>query len=116
MTPLGVMRAVAAYKGAREALRRMPARLKAGAGHLVVYAPDLVCREARRRLLPVEKVHDEGSRYEWQAVIKHQLPAVVHDAAGELVRRYEVLREARGSKRTYKDEAVLLGVWREILG
>ncbi|MDV5146319.1 hypothetical protein R1T08_19465 [Streptomyces sp. SBC-4] len=116
MSPLGVMRAVEAYKGAHEALRSMPARLKTGAGHLIAYAPELVCREACRTLLPVGSLHDERSRYDWQAVIRHQLPAVVRHAAGELVRRYEGVREARGSKRNYKDEAVLLDVWREILG
>ncbi|MER6099422.1 hypothetical protein ABT154_26935 [Streptomyces sp. NPDC001728] len=116
MSPLGVVRAVEAYRAAHGALREMPARQKAGAGHLSVYAPDLVCRVACRRLLPVGILHDEQrSRYDWQAVIRHQLPAVVRQVAEELVRRYEAVRRVRGSRRHYKDEAVLLDVWREIL-
>ncbi|MFB7409662.1 hypothetical protein ACFCZ2_21015 [Streptomyces sp. NPDC056202] len=115
MSPLGIMRAVAAYREAGRVLTGMPGRLKSGAGHLVTYAPDLICRVACRRVLPLERLHDERSRYEWQAVIRHQLPATVQEVAGELVQRYAEVRRGRGSKRTYKEEAVLLDIWREIL-
>ncbi|WP_395361060.1 hypothetical protein ACHGLA_15150 [Streptomyces sp. YH02] len=117
MSPLGVVRAVEAYDSARAALRNLPGRLKKGAGHLIDYAPDLICWKACRRLLPLEDLHVEaGSRHDWGGMIEDQLPAVTARTAEDLVRRYEAVHRARGDGPHYKGEAELLDVWREVLG
>ncbi|MEW1697868.1 MULTISPECIES: hypothetical protein [unclassified Streptomyces] len=117
MSPLGVVRAVEAYDSARGALRRLPGHQKKGPGHLIEYAPDLICWEACRRLLPLADLHVEaGTRHDWDGMIQQELPVVTERTAGELVRRYEDVHQARGGGRIYKGEVELLDVWREILG
>ncbi|MEU9296829.1 hypothetical protein [Streptomyces sp. NPDC048266] len=117
MSPLGVVRAVTAYTGARQALAGLWPRPK-GTQYLVRYAPDLVCRVACRRLLPVAELHEEGrTAYDWDGQIRASLPGVVRATAEALVARYQDVRRARGSERAnYVDEAGRLDVWREILG
>ncbi|MFE7580911.1 hypothetical protein ACFU5Y_05005 [Streptomyces gardneri] len=114
MSPLGVVRAVKAYEAARAALRRLPARYREGAGHVLVYAPDLVCREACRGLLPAAELHDERSRFDWHGVIERGLPVAVEHTAVDLVRRYQAVHADLGGKQ-YKGEAGRLDVWRAIL-
>ncbi|MBD0710793.1 MULTISPECIES: hypothetical protein [unclassified Streptomyces] len=116
MSPLGVVRAVEAYAGAREALRKLPGWMRRGAGLLIDYAPDLIAGRACRGLLPFEELHVEaGSRHDWRELIEDRLPGVIERTAKELIGRYEVVHRARGGKRTYKDEAGLIDVWRDIL-
>ncbi|MFF9430346.1 hypothetical protein [Streptomyces sp. NPDC014746] len=115
MSPLGVVRAVKAHRTARAALGRLPAKYGHGPGHLLAYAPDLVAREACRRLLPVADLHDERTRFDWHGVIERHLPREVERTAVELVRRYAVVHEALGGKPRYAGEADRLDVWRAIL-
>ncbi|MFI8767896.1 hypothetical protein ACIGN6_23705 [Streptomyces sp. NPDC053792] len=115
MSPLGVVRSVKAYEAARAALRRLPARYRLGAGHLIGYAPDLVAREACRRLLPVAGLHDERSRFDWHGVIERRLPIEVERTAVDLVRRYAVVHEELGGKQRYTGEVDRLDVWQAIL-
>ena len=114
MSPLGVVRAVKAYEAARAALRRLPARYKEGAGHVLVYASDLVCREACRQLLPLAELHDERSRFDWHGVIERRLAVAVERTAVDLVRRYKAVHADLGGKH-YKGEAERLDVWEAIL-
>ncbi|WP_309051770.1 hypothetical protein [Streptomyces sp.] len=114
MSPLGVVRAVDAYEAAQAALRRLPARARERAGHLISYAPDLVAREACRKTLPVAGLHDEQSRFDWQGRIERDLPAEVERTAADLVRRYEAVHARLGGKH-YKGEVERLDVWRAIL-
>ncbi|MEU8760836.1 hypothetical protein [Streptomyces sp. NPDC048659] len=116
MRPLGVLRAVQARKKAREALSALPGRLKGGAGHLIEYAPELICWAACREVLPLERLHEERSAYfDWDGDIRDRLPAAVERTAERLVGNYRGLRAARGAKGYFKGEASLLSVWLDVL-
>lgn len=115
LSPLGVVRAVEAWGRALGALRAMPGRLKSGAGHLIRYAPELICWAACREVLPLDRLHEESSVFDWDGVIRDRLPAHTQRTAERLVRQYEGVREARGSTGTYVDEAPQLDVWLDVL-
>ncbi|GLX20698.1 hypothetical protein [Streptomyces lavendulae] len=109
VTPLGVVRAVDAWNQARETLIALPARLKQGHGHLIRYAPALICWLACRRL-PLFSLH-EGD-YHWDEAISLRLPAATEAAAELLVSRYRALRPG---SRQFKPEAPTMGLWLELL-
>lgn len=115
MSPLGVLRAVEAWQRARDVLHALPGRYKAGAGHLLRYAPDLVCWAACREVFPLDELHAGRTGFDWNGAIRDRLPAVTGRTAERLVRRYEEVRTARGSKGDYKSEAPLLSVWLDVL-
>ncbi|WP_329421283.1 hypothetical protein [Streptomyces sp. NBC_01268] len=115
LSPVGVLRAVEAWRTARDALSGLPGKLKGGAGHLIPYAPDLICWAACREVLPLGRLHAARSAFDWHGVIRDQLPAVTRRTAERLVRRYGEVRAARGSRGDYKHEAPLLDVWLDVL-
>ncbi|WP_369357499.1 hypothetical protein [Streptomyces sp. cg2] len=115
MTPVGVMRAVEAWKSAHSALAAMPRRSRQGYGHLIEYAPELICWKACRSLprpLPLHSLHDSKTTFPWERVIERDLPAGTVRTAASLVARYEEVRPKRS--RPYKSEAPELALWREI--
>ncbi|MEU3074249.1 hypothetical protein [Streptomyces laurentii] len=113
--PLGVKRAVEAWERARKALDDMPASKKTGLGHLIKYAPDLICWSACRAVLPPEQLHRAKSKFDWHRAIHDQLPAATQRVAGELVQRYGDVRNARGGKGTYVQQLDQYDVWLDIL-
>ncbi|MGW2018146.1 hypothetical protein [Streptomyces sp. NPDC001927] len=115
LSPLGVLRAVEAWSGAREVLDAMPGRRKEGPGHLIPYAPDLICWAACQEIFPPAELHDEKSAFEWNATIRDLLPAVTARKADDFVRRYGALRKARGSRGNYAGEADRFDVWVDVL-
>jgi hypothetical protein len=68
MTPVGLMRAVQTWSAAHAALVAMPRRYRQGYGHLIEYAPELICWKACRSLpspLPLHSLHDPKSIFPW---------------------------------------------------
>ncbi|MFG2722570.1 hypothetical protein ACGFW5_30385 [Streptomyces sp. NPDC048416] len=117
MSPVGVMRAVEARRAARAALDSLPKRRREGPGHLIAYAPDLICWFACHEVLPVEGLHDEGTDYPWGQVINDQLPTVTLRVADDLVARYQAVREALETPKhsSYKSDASELAMWLEVI-
>lgn len=111
MTPVGVVRALEAWQRARATLDAMPRRLRQGHGHLLAYAPALVCWEACRTL-PLAALHDPRSSYRWDEAIASRLPAATAAAAELLVGRY---RELRPGRRPYRQETPALDLWHELV-
>lgn len=111
MTPLGVVRAVESWQRAMDTLNALPTRLKQGHGHLIRYAPALICWMACRRL-PLASLHDLQSDYRWDKVISSCLPAATEAAAERLVDRYRAVRSGGGP---YKPEAPSLSLWLELI-
>ncbi|MEU3408332.1 hypothetical protein ABZ766_30875 [Streptomyces sp. NPDC006670] len=109
--PLGVLRAFEAWQRARETLNTLPVRQRQGHGHLIRYAPALICWLACRRL-PLTSLHDVKGTYRWDEAISLRLPAATEAAAEVLVRRY---REIRPDGGPYKPEAPTLALWKELL-
>ncbi|WP_105971609.1 hypothetical protein [Streptomyces geranii] len=117
MTPVGVMRAVEAWESAHAALAAMPKRARQGYGHLIEYAPELICWKACRSLtqpLPLHALHDAMSAFPWEKAIEHDLPAATVRTARSLVARYQAARPER--TRPYKSEAPELELWKELVG
>ncbi|MEU0204411.1 MULTISPECIES: hypothetical protein [unclassified Streptomyces] len=113
MTPVGVMRAVEAWRTARAALDAMPRKSRQGHGHLIAYAPDLICWKACR-WMPLMSLHGK-SAFRWDREIDRQLPARTVRAAEALVARYKELHPEHGRPgSSYKSEAPRLGLWREL--
>ncbi|MER7518955.1 hypothetical protein [Streptomyces sp. NPDC126499] len=115
MIPLGVKRAVEAWRRVHEVLADLPSSRKQGPGHLIRYAPDLICWLACHDVFPLDQLHQAKSTFDWYGTIRDRLPAVTVRRACELVERYGALRKARGSKGNYVDEVVRYDVWRDIL-
>ncbi|MEV8070568.1 hypothetical protein AB0P32_31380 [Streptomyces sp. NPDC085995] len=116
MTPVGVMRAVEAWSTAHAALAAMPKKSRQGYGHLIEYAPELICWKACRALpfpLPLHSLHDPKSAFAWEQAIERDLPAVTVQTAVSLVARYQAARPNRS--RPYKSEAPELELWRELV-
>ncbi|MEU9714585.1 hypothetical protein [Streptomyces sp. NPDC047976] len=112
MTPLGVTRAVEAWQQAESVLAALPGRRKPqGHGHLLKYAPALICWLACRGL-PLALLHEDRSGYRWDEAISFRLPAATEAAAELLVSRYRALRPGT---RQYKPEAPTMGLWLELL-
>ncbi|WP_169444764.1 hypothetical protein [Streptomyces sp. HNM0574] len=116
MSPVGVMRAVEVWNTAHSALDAMPKKSRQGYGHLIEYAPELICWKACRSLpqqLPLHLLHEDAkSPFPWDQVIERDLPAATVQTARLLVARY---REARPERRCpYKTEAPEIGLWREL--
>ncbi|WP_225824373.1 hypothetical protein [Streptomyces naphthomycinicus] len=107
MTPVGVVRAVEAWTAARRALAAVPKKSRQAHGHLIEYAPELICWQACRGL-PLRTLHDARSSYPWDRVIEDEPPRWTMRAAGELIARYEA---ARPGRRSYKAEAPELDLW-----
>ncbi|GAA3175949.1 hypothetical protein GCM10017688_29650 [Streptomyces ramulosus] len=116
MSPVGVMRAVEAWEVAHSALAAMPRKVRQGYGHLIEYAPELICWKACRSIphqLPLHLLHhDSKSAFPWEQVIERDLPAVTVRTAKSLVARYREVRPER--RRSYKAEAPELDLWREL--
>ncbi|MEU9875044.1 hypothetical protein [Streptomyces phaeochromogenes] len=115
MTPVGVMRAVEAWRSAHSALGAMPRRVRQGYGHLIEYAPELICWKACRSLsqpLPLGSLHDPKSDFPWVGAIERDLPAATARTAARLVARYQAVRPERS--RPYKAEAPELDLWMEL--
>ncbi|MEV0220072.1 hypothetical protein [Streptomyces sp. NPDC050704] len=114
MSPVGVMRAVEAWRTARAALAAMPRKSRQGHGHLIEYAPELICWKACR-WLPLLSLHDPKSPFRWDRAIERDLPARTVRAAESLVTHYNRLHPEHGrSGRSYKSEAPKLDLWREL--
>ncbi|MYV98855.1 hypothetical protein [Streptomyces sp. SID3343] len=111
MTPVGVMRAVEAWQAARGALAALPQRRHEGHGHLIPYAPVLICWAACRAL-PLRQLHDPRPPYAWEHEIEHHLPGMTVSKATELVELYGASRPK--GKRPYKAEAPELDLWLEL--
>ncbi|MFG2500787.1 hypothetical protein ACGFSB_21545 [Streptomyces sp. NPDC048441] len=111
--PIGVMRAVEAWHAARRALDAIPKNRRKGHGHLIEYAPDLICWTACRDLR-LDELHNPRPNYPWAQAIDHQLPALTVRAADWLVQRYSSVRADR--MRPYKVEAPELELWLKLLG
>ncbi|MEU6349027.1 hypothetical protein ABZ896_06835 [Streptomyces sp. NPDC047072] len=115
MTPVGVMRAVEAWRSAHSTLQAMPRKSRQGYGHLIEYAPELICWKACRSLsppLPLSSLHDPKSDFAWVRAIERDLPAATVQTAERLVARYQAVRPDRS--RPYKAEAPELGLWMEL--
>ncbi len=115
MTPVGVMRAVEAWGSAHSALGTMPRKSRQGYGHLIEYAPELICWKACRSLpepLPLNNLHDPKSDFPWVRAIERDLPTVTVQTAERMVARYQAVRPER--TRPYKAEAPELGLWMEL--
>lgn len=113
MSPVGVMRAVEAWRTARTALAAMPRKSRQGHGHLIEYAPELICWKACR-WLPLLSLHTR-SAFAWDRAIERDLPARTARAADALVARYKELHPEHGRPgNSYKSEAPKLGLWREL--
>ncbi|MGW1143483.1 hypothetical protein ACWD6I_00180 [Streptomyces sp. NPDC002454] len=90
MEPVGVVRAVEAWRAAHEALDSLPrSRRSSGHGHLIKYAPELVCWEALR-FLPHDELHEDGT-FPWDETVRTTVPGEALAAAARLVGRYESL-------------------------
>ncbi|MEV1065239.1 hypothetical protein [Streptomyces sp. NPDC050263] len=114
MSPVGVMRAVEAWRTARSALDKVPKKSRQGHGHLIEYAPELICWKACRSL-PLSALHAESS-YPWDRAIEGDLPRRTLEAAGSLVTQYRALHPEHGrSGNSYKAEAPKLELWRELV-
>ncbi|WP_371480866.1 hypothetical protein [Kitasatospora sp. NBC_00315] len=109
---VGVLRALEARRTARQALARFPKSARAGYGHLVDHAPDLICWAACRHL-PLHQLHDEHSTTKWDRLIDQELPAWTVSAAHDYIgrhRRSEPRRAAGTTDRTG------LPLWLELAG
>ncbi|KIF75013.1 hypothetical protein QR77_15810 [Streptomyces sp. 150FB] len=116
MAPVGVMRALEAWRAARDALSAMPKRCSERHGHLIAYAPELICWAACRKLFPLAELHDQRSGYAWDQVIRHQLPGETVRMAERLVEYYRLGRPKDGKgDRSYKAKAPELELWLELL-
>lgn len=114
MSPVGVMRAVEAWRAARSVLANMPKKSRQGHGHLIEYAPELICWKACR-WLPLSLLHSK-SPYAWDRAIERHLPARTVQAAELLVTRYRALQPEHGRPgMSYKSEAPKLDLWRELV-
>ncbi|MFE6907003.1 hypothetical protein [Streptomyces erythrochromogenes] len=111
MTPVGVVRAVEVWQKAHETLNSLPTRLKQGHGHLITYAPALICWQACRGL-PLADLHAAKTVYRWDDAIATRVPAATTAAAERLVDLYRVIRPGRGP---YKPEAPKLHLWLELV-
>lgn len=113
MTPVGVMRAVEAWRTARSALAAMPRKSRQGHGHLIEYAPELICWKACR-WLPLLSLHAK-SVFPWDRAIERELPARTVRAAESLVAHYKQVHPEHGRPgNSYKSEAPKLDLWREL--
>ncbi|CAM5322887.1 hypothetical protein [Streptomyces purpurascens] len=113
MTPVGVMRAVEAWRTARSALAAMPRKSRQGHGHLIEYAPELICWKACRGL-PLLSLHAK-SEFRWDRAIERELPDRTVRAAESLVAHYKEVHPEHGRPgNSYKSEAPKLDLWREL--
>ncbi|WP_346137865.1 hypothetical protein [Streptomyces coeruleofuscus] len=113
MSPVGVMRAVEAWRTARSALAALPRKSRQGHGHLIEYAPELICWKACR-WLPLLSLHTR-SAFPWDRAIERELPVRTVRAAESLVAHYRELHPEHGRPgNSYKSEAPKLDLWREL--
>ncbi|MCK8676440.1 hypothetical protein [Streptomyces lichenis] len=94
MTPVGVARAVEAWATAQATLKALPKARSQGHGHLIVYAPDLICWTACNFLRRF-RLHASASRLPWAEIIAREVPHRTRAAAETLVRRFESVRPGR---------------------
>ncbi|MEE1832483.1 hypothetical protein [Streptomyces sp. SP17KL33] len=113
MSPVGVMRAVEAWRTAHAALSTVPTKSRRGHGHLIEYAPELICWKACR-WLPLRSLHSK-SDFAWDRAIERDLPARTVKAAEALVAQYKSLHPEHGrTGSSYKSEAPKLDLWTEL--
>ncbi|MFF1418290.1 hypothetical protein [Streptomyces sp. NPDC058280] len=91
MEPVGIVRAVEAWREAHKALESLPlSRRSCGHGHLIKYAPEIICWEALR-FLPHGELHSPASIYRWDEAISTSVRGATLAAADRLIACYESL-------------------------
>ncbi|MYV51342.1 hypothetical protein [Streptomyces sp. SID3212] len=112
LEPVGVVRAVEAWQAAHEALDDLPAsRSTRGHGHLIQYAPELICWEACR-FLPRDQLHDSASVFRWERAIPLDVRTATLEAADRLIACYE---SAVPGMHQYVKKAPQLSLWRKLV-
>ncbi|MFF8960421.1 hypothetical protein [Streptomyces sp. NPDC014894] len=112
MEPVGIARAAEAWWMANKTLEELPlSRRSCGHGHLVKYAPQLICWEALR-FLPHDELHSPASTFHWDEAIRTSVRDAVLAATDRLIARYEFLIP---KKHHYVTKAPQLSLWESLV-